>query len=105
LRHRERLVERNRQLVLRNLKLLSDFIARRSNLFSWTLPNASPIGFVRFKPERDVHQFCESVVLESGVLLLPGTVYDEPRHIRFGYGRANMPESLTQLDSWLGEKM
>lgn len=105
LRHRERLVERNRQLVLRNLKLLSDFIGRRSDLFSWTLPNASPVGFVQFKPERDVYQFCESVVEEAGVLLLPGTVYDEPRHIRFGYGRANMPESLTQLDSWLSEKM
>jgi aspartate/methionine/tyrosine aminotransferase len=105
LRHREKVVEGIRQLVLRNVKLLSEFIVRRSNLFSWTLPNASPIGFVQFKPERDVYQFCESVVQESGVLLLPGTVYDEPRHIRFGYGRANMPESLAQLDSWLAEKM
>jgi aspartate/methionine/tyrosine aminotransferase len=102
LRHREKLVERNRQLVLRNVQLLSEFIDRRSKLFSWTPPNAGPIGFVQFRPERDVYQFCESVVQESGVLLLPGTVYDQPRHIRFGYGRANMPESLAQLDSWLG---
>jgi aspartate/methionine/tyrosine aminotransferase len=101
LRYREKLVERNRGLVLRNLKLLSEFLARRSDLFSWTPPNASPIGFVQFKPERDVYQFCESVVQQSGVLLLPGSVYDEPRHIRFGYGRANMPESLAQFESWL----
>jgi aspartate/methionine/tyrosine aminotransferase len=101
LRYREKLVERNRGLVLRNLKLLSEFLARRSHLFSWTPPNASPIGFVQFKPERDVYQFCESVVQQSGVLLLPGSVYDQPRHIRFGYGRANMPESLAQFESWL----
>jgi aspartate/methionine/tyrosine aminotransferase len=101
LRHREKLVERNRQIVLRNLNLLSPFLARRSDLFSWTPSNASPIGFVQFKPQRDVYQFCESVVQQSGVLLLPGSVYDEPRHIRFGYGRANMAESLTQFDNWL----
>ncbi len=101
LRHREKIVARNRQLTLRNLHLLSGFLARHSRLFSWTPPNASPIGFVRFEPPQDVLQFCESVVQQSGVLLLPGTFYEQPRHIRFGYGRANMPESLAQLDSWL----
>jgi aspartate/methionine/tyrosine aminotransferase len=100
-RHRHIIIDRNRQFVLRNLHLLSAFLARHSKLFSWTLPNASPIGFVEFKPQQDVFQFCESVVQQSGVLLLPGSVYDQPRHIRFGYGRANMPESLAQLDAYL----
>ena len=101
LRHREKIVERNRNLVVNNLQLLTKFLARHPNLFSWTPPNASPIGFVNFKPEKNVYEFCEFLVQESGVLLLPGTVYDEPRHIRFGYGRANMPASLSQLDNWL----
>jgi aspartate/methionine/tyrosine aminotransferase len=101
LRHRDKLLDRNRQLVLRNLALLSAFLTRRSELFSWTPPNASPIAFVCFKPDQDVYQFCESVVQQSGVLLLPGSVYDQPRYIRFGYGRNNMPESLSQLDQWL----
>jgi aspartate/methionine/tyrosine aminotransferase len=48
--------------------------------------------------------FCEELVRVSGVLLLPGTVYDQPRHIRFGYGRKNMPEALAQLDSCLNRK-
>ena len=110
LRHREKIAERNRQLVVNNLKLLSDFIARRSHQFSWTPPNASPIGFVRYTPANsatpsqpplDVQSFCETVVQQSGVLLLPGSVYDQPHHIRFGFGRRNMPESLAQLDSYL----
>jgi aspartate/methionine/tyrosine aminotransferase len=101
LRHREVLVRRNRELVLRNLDLLDAFIRQRSNLFEWVKPNSSPIGFVRLKLERDVHAFCETVVRDSGVLLLPGTVYDQPRHIRFGYGRKNMPEALAQFDAYL----
>ena len=101
LRHREVLVQRNLQIVLRNLRLLDAFIQQRQHLFEWVKPNASPIGFAHFKPQRDVVAFCEKVVRDSGVLLLPGTVYDQPRHIRFGFGRKNMPESLAQLSAYL----
>jgi aspartate/methionine/tyrosine aminotransferase len=101
LRHREVLVQRNLQIVLRNLRLLDAFIQQRPHLFEWVKPNASPIGFVKLKPQRDVLAFCEEVVRDSGVLLLPGTVYDQPRHIRFGFGRKNMPESLAQFGAYL----
>jgi hypothetical protein len=29
-------------------------------------------------------------------------VYEEPRHVRFGFGRENLPEALERLDSHLG---
>jgi aspartate/methionine/tyrosine aminotransferase len=104
LRHREKLVKRNREIVLRNLALLDDFISNRKQLFSWTKPNASPIGFVEYKGNQPVADFCEQVVQDCGVLLLPGTVYDEPRHIRFGFGRKNMPEALAQLATYLDSR-
>ncbi len=100
-RHRQKFIDRNLQIVLRNLPKLSAFLARHADLFSWTPPNASTIGFVRLVPETDVQTFCEQLVREAGVLLLPGTVYDQPRHIRFGYGRRNMPGALAQFEAWL----
>ncbi len=100
-RHRQKFIDRNLQIVLRNLPLLSAFFARHSNIFEWTPPNSATIGFVRFKPQLDVHDWCEKLVRDAGVLLLPGTVYDEPRHIRFGFGRKNMPESLAQFEAYL----
>jgi aspartate/methionine/tyrosine aminotransferase len=100
-RHRQKFIDRNLQIVLRNLPQLSAFFSRHSGLFDWTPPNAGTIGFARFKPQKDVQSFCEQLVREAGVLLLPGAVYDEPRHIRFGYGRRSMPEALAQLESWL----
>jgi len=100
-RYRQKFIDRNRQIVLRNLPLLSAFFQRHLDLFDWTLPNASTIGFVRFKPQQDVFSFCENLVRDASVLLLPGTVYDEPHHIRFGYGRKNMPEALSHLESHL----
>jgi aspartate/methionine/tyrosine aminotransferase len=100
-RHREIFIERNLRIVQQNLPLLNEFFARYNNLFEWTPPNAATIGFARFKPQRDVQEWCENLVRDAGVLLLPGTVYDEPRHIRFGYGRKNMPESLRQFENYL----
>jgi len=100
-RHRQKFIERNRQIVHRNLPLLSAFFDRHHALFDWVPPNASTIGFARFKLHQDVQGFCEQLVREAGILLLPGTVYDEPQHIRFGYGRRNMPEALEHLGSWL----
>ena len=101
LRHREVLIRRNREIVLRNMVLLEAFLRQRSNLFEWVKPNASTIGFMHYKPGRDVLSFCEDAVKNAGVLLLPGSVYDQPRHIRFGYGRKNMPEALAQFGAYL----
>jgi hypothetical protein len=32
---------------------------------------------------------------------LPGAVYDQPGHVRIGFGRANMPEALGVLEGSL----
>ncbi len=101
LRHRATLADRNRGIVHANLPLLDAFLERRSERFSWTRPTASPIGFVRVHGGDDATAFCERVVAETGVLLLPGAVYDEPGHVRVGYGRANMPDVLVRFEHWL----
>jgi len=40
-------------------------------------------------------------ILVAGVLMLPGSVFDEPEHVRFGLGRANFGEGLARLDARL----
>ena len=101
LRHHEALIQRNIGIVRRNLALLEQFFEEHCDLFEWVKPEASPMCFVHFKPNIAVSEFCDDLVRESGVMLLPGTVYDEPRHIRFGYGRKNMPQALDKLNSYL----
>ena len=101
LRHRHTLADRNRAIVLANLPLLDAFLGRHADQFSWTRPTASPIGFPRLHGVEDATGFCERVVAEAGVLLLPGAVYDEPDHVRIGFGRANMPEALDRFERWI----
>jgi aspartate/methionine/tyrosine aminotransferase len=102
LRHGERLVERSRQLILANLPLIDAFIERHGELFEWVRPTAGPIGFPRVGGDFDVEAWCEQTAELSGVLLLPGAVYDQPRHVRLGFGRENLPQAVERLDGYLG---
>ena len=101
LRRAEELAARNRAIIDANLALLDGFFGKRADLFSWKRPMAGPIGFPRLLVGK-VDGFCDTLVRTSGVLLLPGTVYqDSGNHFRIGFGRANMPEALRELETFL----
>ena len=100
LRHREVLLDRNLGIVRHNLPLLDGFFERHAAMFAWTRPTASPIGFPRVTGVGDLTRYCERLAA-AGVLLLPGAVYDQPDHLRVGFGRANMPEALGVLEATL----
>ena len=102
LRHGDFLVERSRQLVVSNLTLLEAFLDRRRDLLEWVRPSAGPIGFPRVAGSFDVQAWCEETATRAGVLLLPGAVYEQPRHVRLGFGRANLRQALERLDEHLG---
>ena len=89
LRHRAPLADRNREIVLANLPLLDAFLDWHSERFSWQRPTAGPIGFARVHGVEDTTGFCDRLVEEAGVLLLPGAVYDEPAYVRLGFGRGD----------------
>jgi aspartate/methionine/tyrosine aminotransferase len=100
LRHRRSLAERNLNLIRRNLELLDAFFVEFADRFTWVRPRAGPIAFPRFNG--DVDSFCQDLVTEAGVLLLPGSLFEDmENHFRLGFGRANMPEALERLQEFL----
>lgn len=102
LRHRKALAERNLEIIDRNLKLLDQFFARHADRFVWQRPQAGSIGFPRLIGE-DVNDFCKGLVEKAGVLLLPGTLYDDQgNHFRIGFGRKNFSDALARLEDFLG---
>jgi aspartate/methionine/tyrosine aminotransferase len=100
LRNRQVLLDRNLAIVRHNLPLLDGFFERHAEAFAWIRPTASPIGFPRVTGMGDLGQFCARLA-GIGVLLLPGAVYDEPDHVRIGFGRADMPDALELLEASL----
>ena len=101
LRHRTALVERTQKIISENLNVLDPFFDRYADRFAWQRPKAGAIGFPKLLGE-DVGVFCDSLVKTAGVLLLPGSVYDDPgNHLRIGFGRKNMQEAVGRLGDFL----
>ncbi len=100
IRHRESIAARNRALVRGHLTHLLDFCERHQETFQCVSPMAGPVAFPRFLAE-DAETFCRDLAQSEGVLLLPGSVFEEPEHIRFGFGRADFGHGLARLDAYL----
>lgn len=100
------IIERNLWIIRRNLELLDSFFERHDDLFEWVRPVAGSIGFVRLKTGESAEKFCRKIVEESGVLLLPSSVYEfGDSHFRIGFGRKDMNESLVKFEEWLERQM
>jgi len=103
LRHREKLIGRNLEIIRANLVVLDDFFTRRPDRFEWVRPRAGPIAFPRLL-QGDVESFCDELVRGCGVLLLPGTLYGHPgNHFRIGFARRNMPAAFLKLEEFLAK--
>jgi aspartate/methionine/tyrosine aminotransferase len=101
------LVARNKQIIKENIAILNQFFSKWHKLFDWKVPKAGAISFVRLKhATMSSTEFCEQVVKESQVLLLPSDCYEYDgnsidKGFRVGFARKNMHESVTQLDLYL----
>ena len=101
MRNRSKLVERNVAIIKQNLSVMDDFFAHHTDLFSWVRPRAGSMAFPRFH-RGNVAEFCEKLVKQAGIMLLPGTVYDDSNnHFRLGLGRKNLPQAVERLDEFL----
>ncbi len=117
LRHADRILGETRRLLDRNLELLTAFMERRQDHFTWTAPAAGPVTFPRLRsPEvwAGAETFCDRARFEAGVLLAPGALFGSPEDlfssraraaatsVRIGFGRASFPRALAAFDDWLG---
>jgi aspartate/methionine/tyrosine aminotransferase len=102
LRHKEEIITRHLRRINRNLDLLDRFFEDYGDRFEWVKPRAGTIAFPRLKGDMDAPEFCQQVIEEANILLLPSTVYDyDRRHFRLGFGRENMPQALEKLGEYL----
>lgn len=110
LRNGAQILERNRAICATNDQLVSDFMARHNELFEYTSPDGGCVCFPRYLGEDGVSDFCTRAVEESGVFLLPMSVYESDLapvptdRFRIGIGRTSVPASLQALEDHLGHR-
>jgi len=107
LKNREAILERNNALVRANLCLLDRFFAEFNDVFDWRRPDGGCVGYPRYLGPESVDELCADLVEQSGVLLLPGSIYSSelgptPQdHFRVGFGRAGVTEGIAAFRDYL----
>jgi len=107
LQNRDVIFARNRAIIDENLPKWDAFFTRHAERFEWTRPAGSCTAFPRYRGDEGVEAFCEQLVEQSGVLLLPSTIYrselgDTPAdRFRLGFGRSGLDTGLAAFDAHL----
>lgn len=110
LNNRDKLLARNCAIVDENLPKWELFFERHPELFEWYRPDGSCTAFPRYKGPDGVEEFTRTLVEESGVLLLPSTIYrselsETPKdRFRLGFGRKGLEEGLAIMESHVSTK-
>ncbi|MBI5825015.1 MAG: aminotransferase class I/II-fold pyridoxal phosphate-dependent enzyme [Chloroflexi bacterium] len=103
MRHRQKLIDRNVGIVKNNLAVIDELFTRHASCFTWVRPKAGSMGFPKLL-KGNVEDFCDNLVKNAGVLLLPGTAYDDSNnHFRLGLGRKNLPQAVARLEEYISK--
>ena len=93
LKNRQSILTRNRDLMTENVVLLEALFDDFPGLIQWQRPLGGCVAFPQYTGPGNVETFCQSLIDESGVLLLPSSIYgsdltDVPLdRFRIGFGR------------------
>ncbi len=102
LRAREAIIDRNLALIRQNLIVAEQFFSGYRNHFAWIRPQGGSIAFPRWLGDTSVEQFCQDVLAQQNVMIVPGSIFDYPGdHFRVGLGRQNLAEALQRVDDYL----
>ncbi|MHB1295045.1 MAG: aminotransferase class I/II-fold pyridoxal phosphate-dependent enzyme [Anaerolineae bacterium] len=104
LRAGEHIIRRNLGIICGNLARFERFLEIHTEL-AWQRPRAGTVGFARLLGDLPVASFCARAREQAGVLLTPGELFDwGGNHLRIGLGRANLPEALARLETFLADE-
>ena len=103
LQHRDELLARNNEIIDENLPKWDAFFDGFPDLFEWNRPQGSCMAFPRYLGSDGVDEFARRLVEESGVLVLPSTIYSSDLgptpndRFRIGAGRRGLDAGLAAM--------
>lgn len=82
-----------------NLKLLLSWASHHSEFVGVARPQGGVCMFMRMHGVADIEGFCRQLADEYKVLLVPGTSFRQPNHVRLGFGCSTreLTEGLSRL--------
>jgi aspartate/methionine/tyrosine aminotransferase len=104
-RARADIIGRQRGLIHKNLGVLRGFFDSHQDLLQCQSPRGGSICFPHLTAVADTFAFCEKLVAETGIMLVPSRMFDYgDGHVRVGFGRRDLPEVLSRFSVYLEAK-
>ena len=105
LQNKERIIQRNLEIIRTNLDSVREFFSKHTDKLSWFIPLAGSVAFPEWRGDGSVEEFCQGVLEEEGVMLVPGNLFGyQGNYFRIGLGRKNLPEALDHVGEYLKKR-
>jgi aspartate/methionine/tyrosine aminotransferase len=105
LRNRDAIIEQQLKRVQRNIDVLESFFADYGDCLRWVKPVGGSICFPRLLVEESASVFCEDLVAETGIMLVPSSLFHfGDNHVRIGFGREDLPEVVRRFADHLDRR-
>jgi aspartate/methionine/tyrosine aminotransferase len=99
-------IARQQARILRNIAILDDFFSHYAACFTWNRPRGGSVCFPRMRMPDDTFEFCEKLVADTGIMLVPSRMFGfGDHHVRFGFGRENLPEVITRFADYVDRQL
>ncbi len=96
---RARILERTRGIVRENLGAMKNWMDAQEGLFSYRLPDAGAICYMRYHSKVNSSEFAEKLRVDKDLLVVPGDHFGMDRFLRVGFGnpRDELMEGLGRI--------
>ena len=87
LKHHDKIVARNREIIIANLAAASAWIDARRDVLSWTPPRGGLLALLKYNLPVDSLTLADQLATEYSVMLAPGSAFGYEHHLRLGIGQ------------------
>ena len=102
LQHSERILERNRGIVRKNLAVLDAWVQSEPRIH-YQKPRAGTTALVYYDYAPDSYAFCTRMYHETGAFVTPGDCFEQPKSMRIGYASdvQTLKDGLAAISAFL----
>ncbi|MDK2871211.1 MAG: hypothetical protein PWQ16_563 [bacterium] len=103
LQNGDKILQRNKEILNKNFAIISEWMKRNEDIIGWVPPKEGCVCFPWLKNQEDSERLCKALLEKSGVLLVPGSCFEMPSHIRIGFGFESeiLKKGLNELEKFL----